>query len=184
MNIDIKHKLRYAAFSFGALTVILTMSACARPQATAGMIVVEIATSTESTQHTLPSGSTVQQALNSAGFELGTLDRVDPPGYTVLSNGSVVTIVRVVEEFEIENETIPFPSQTVRNEALPEGETLLIQPGENGVQEITFRIVIEEGQEVARSPVKTVIIKEAIPEIIMIGTQASFTPVPIEGSLA
>ncbi len=183
MNIDIKQKLRYAAFSIGTLTVILTASACARPQATAGTIVVEIVTSTESTQHTLPSGSTVQEALNGAGFELGTLDRVDPPGYTVLSNESVVTIVRVVEEFEIENETIPFPSQTVRNEALPEGETLLIQPGENGVQEITFRIVIEEGQEVARSPVKTVIIKEAIPEIIMIGTQASFTPVPIEGSL-
>ena len=184
MNIDIKKKLRYAAISIGALTVILTASACARPQATAGTIDVEIVTGTESTQHTLPSGSTVQQALNSAGFELGTLDRVDPPGYTVLSNESVVTIVRVVEEFEIENETVPFPSQTVRNEALPEGETLLIQPGENGVQEITFRIVIEEGQEVARSPVKTVIIEEAIPEIIMIGTQASFTPVPIEGSLA
>ena len=178
MNIDFRPRVLILA----SLIVVLTLS-CARPQATAGTITVKVTTAEGSTEHTIVSGSTVQQALESLGMELGALDRVNPPSYTVLSDGAEVEITRVEEVFEIETVTIPFPSQTVRNEALPEGESILIQPGENGTQEITLRIVVEEGDEVARSPIKTVIIKEPVPEIIMIGAQASFTPVPIEGSL-
>jgi hypothetical protein len=131
----------------------------------------------------VPSGASVQQALDSAGAILGSLDRVNPPGYTVLSKGAEIEITRVLESFEIEEIIIPFDRQTVRNEALPEGETRLLQPGQNGLQEITYRILIEADVEVSRAPVKNVIISESVPEIIMIGTQSSHSPVPIDGSL-
>jgi hypothetical protein len=131
----------------------------------------------------VPSGASVQQALDSADVILGSLDRVNHPGYTVLSDGTEIDITRVLESFEIEEIIIPFDRQTVRNEALPEGETRLLQPGKNGLQEITYRILIEADVEVSRAPVKNVIIAEPVPEIIMIGTQSTHSPVAIDGSL-
>jgi uncharacterized protein YabE (DUF348 family) len=78
-------------------------------------------------------------------------------------------VTRLEESFEVEQVTLPFPQQTLRNEALPQGETRLLQPGENGLQEITYRIVTEEGVEISRTPVKSQIVDEPKPEILMVG---------------
>jgi hypothetical protein len=167
--------------ALGLVLGTFVLSACASPQATAGMIEVEIEIEASSQFVLVASGSTVQQSIEAAGIELGSLDRVNPPAYTVVDQGSKITIAPVEELFEIEQIIIPFDRQTIRNEALPEGESRLLQPGKNGVQEITYRILIEAGAETTRAPVKNVILKEPTPEIVMIGTQTAHTPLPIEG---
>jgi len=133
---------------------------------------------------TLPSGSTVQEALDASGLETSSLDKVDPPRYTVLTEGTRILITEVTERFEIEQVAIPFESQIIRNEALPEGEQRLLQPGSNGVQEITYRIVEEQGVEILRTPVKNVVLEAAVPEIVMIGSQTAYAALPIDGMLA
>ncbi len=148
------------------------------------MVEVSIAVDGNSLTNQVPSGSSVAQALTLAGVKLGELDRVDPPGYTILTQGVTVRVTRVTEQFVVETTTLPFERQTVRNEGLPQGETRLLQPGSNGKQEVTYRIVEEQGQEVSRTPVKTVVVQEPVPEIIMVGAQAAFSPVPIAGTLA
>jgi len=79
---------------------------------------------------------------------------------------------------------IPFTRQTVSNEGLPAGETRLLQAGENGLEEITYRVLVEEGVEVSRQPAQRNLVKEPRSEILMVGTQAFHTPVGIEGRLA
>lgn len=167
-----------------AVIFLAGISACAGPQTTAGEITITIEVDGRRQPFSVPSGSTVQQALEYADIDLGELDRITPPGYTVLTAGSTVSISRASERFEIETVVLPFERQTIRNEALPEGETRLLQPGENGQQEITYRIVEETGQEVSRTRVKEVVTREAVPEIVMVGAQAAYTPLPIEGTLA
>ena len=176
--------LSRAARRAALIVLVASMAACAGPQATAAGIALQVDADGATTTYTVPSGSTVQQALASAGVTLGELDRVDPPVFTVLTQGAVVRITRIVERFEIETETLPFERQTIRNEALPEGETRLLQPGVNGAQETTYRILEEEGVELSRTPVKTTIQSAPVPEIIMVGAQAAFSPVPVEGTLA
>jgi hypothetical protein len=175
-------------YGFSRLVIVffafLGMIACAGPRTNAGEISITIDVDGSRQSFSVPAGSTVQQALDIAGVDLGQLDRVSPPGYTVLTAGSTVSIIRATERFEIETVVLPFERQTIRNEALPEGETRLLQPGENGEQEITYRIVEEGGQEVSRTRVKEVVTKEPVPEIVMVGAQAAYTPVPIEGTLA
>lgn len=138
----------------------------------------------QSLQHQLPAGSNVEETLQNAGVELGESDRVEPPLYTLLSDGEEIQITRVREEFETEEEIIPFERQVVRNESLPEGETRLIQLGQNGLQEITYRSVYEDEIEISDNLVKRVVIHEAIPEITMVGVQAIFAPIPIPGVIA
>lgn len=175
-------KIVFSVISLAAVQTIL--AACASPQATAGTIQVEVLADGKRHVVSIQAGSSVQQAVEAAQIELGTLDRVEPPGYTTLTDGAQVTVTRLRESFEIEQVVIPFDRQTVRNESLPEGETRLLQPGKNGLREITYRILYEEGQEVSRSPVKDVILEEPVPEIVMVGVQAAYTPFPIEGRLA
>lgn len=172
------------AWRFAAAFTLLLAGACAGPRATAGVIRVSIAVDGSSLSSQVPSGSSVSQALALTGVRLAELDRVDPPGYTVLTEGAAIRVTRVTEQFVIETSTLPFERQTVRNEGLPEGETRLLQPGVNGKQEITYRIVEEQGNEVSRTPVKTIVVQEPVPEIIMIGAQAAFSPVPIQGTVA
>lgn len=166
------------------LSMMLAVSACGGPTATAGTIEVTIHVDGHNQSRAVAGGSTVQQALQTAGVDSGELDRVDPPGYTVVTDGTRITVTRVSERFEIEQVVVPFERQTLKNESLPTGETRLIQAGVNGKEEITYRVVEEEGVEVSRNPVKRQIIDQPQPEIVMVGAQASYTPLQIDGKLA
>ncbi len=166
------------------LLAFFTLTACRSPQVTSGDITVSITADGETRAVTLPAGSTVTQALQTSGIAVGNLDKAEPPLYTVLNNGDKITLTRVEEKFETEEQIVPFERQVVRNESLPEGETRLVQAGANGKVELTYRIVLENGQEISRSIVKSVTLQEAQPEIAMVGAQSSFTPLPIPGKLA
>ena len=101
------------------------------------------------------------------------MDKVEPPYIQCLSDGSLVKVIRVREEYYIEQVIIPFEHQELRNEALPEGERRLSQPGVNGLEEITYHRVFEDDIEVSNSIVKTIVLKEAIPEVVMIGSRVN-----------
>jgi hypothetical protein len=132
----------------------------------------------------VPSGSSVGDALQFAGLQPGELDRIEPPLYVVLDDGDGITLTRVEEQFEAVRSEVPFERQNLRNETLAEGETSVVQVGQNGEQEITYRITREDGVEVSRTAVKTIVLSEAQPEIVMVGARASFTPLGIPGVLA
>ncbi len=166
------------------LAFSLLVTACRSPQVTSGDISVNISADGETRNLNVPAGSTVTQALQSAGLTIGNLDKTEPPLYTVLNDGDEIVLTRVEEKFETEEQTIPFERQVVRNESLPEGETRLVQAGSNGRQEITYRIVLENDEEISRSIVKSVILQETAPEIVMVGAQSSFAPLPVPGKLA
>jgi hypothetical protein len=164
------------------LAIISLTASCRSPQV-GESITVSITADGATRQVSVRAGSTVAQALQEAGIALGAADQSEPPFYTVLSDGDAIKLTRVEEVFETEQVIIPFERQIVRNETLPEGETRLVQAGVNGLQEITYRRILEDGIEVSKTAVKTVILNDALPEIVMVGAQASFTPLSIPGTL-
>lgn len=163
---------------------LLLLAGCVAPQVRQGQITVQVMADGKQVQVEVPAGSTAEDALSAAGVILGELDRSEPPLYTVLNDGSSVRLIRVREEFTIEQVVIPFEEQVVRNESLPEGQEYWLQLGENGLMENTIRRVYEDGVEVSSAVVKSVVIKEAVPQIKMIGVQRPFAPISIPGRLA
>lgn len=157
--------------------------ACTPVQAPQVDIQVTVHKSDESQVVTLSQGSTAEDAINTTGITLGDLDRVEPPLYTVMTDGGKVQVIQVSEEFDIEQVVLPYESRTIRNEALPEGERRLVQAGVNGLQEITYRRVYEDNVEISRNPVKSIIVQEAVPEIVMVGSQNAYSPVRIPGQI-
>jgi resuscitation-promoting factor RpfB len=172
----------------GLLLVILAtgllLSACELSQAGHTEITVTVTADGKTQKINVPAGSTVTQALEQAGLTPGDLDKSEPPFYTVLGNGDSIKLTRVQEKFQTETQTIAFDRQIVRNESLPEGQQRLVQAGINGQEEITTRSLLEDGIETNKTIVKTVVLQEAVPEILMVGAQASFAPLPIPGKLA
>ncbi len=173
-------------FAFGLLLLALALllGGCVAPRRAQGTIAVTVKADGQTHKVHLPAGSTARQALAAAQVKLGNLDRTEPPAYTVLNDGGQVQVVRVKEKFTVREEIIPFERKVLRNEALPEGETRLIQAGENGRREVTYREVLENGQQVSNQPVKTVVVRQPVPEIVMVGVQTPFSPQPIPGKLA
>lgn len=168
-------------FLFLAATIALT--GCRSPQVRESAVITIVADGMENRLE-IPAGSAVADALRQAGIALGNLDTVEPPLYAVLNDGDQVRVKRVVERFETEETEIPFERQVVRNSALAEGESRLLQPGRNGRQELTWRILTEDGAETSRTIVKTTILQPPVAEIVMVGAQPAFAPLPIPGKLA
>lgn len=166
------------------LASFFLLSGCLAPHLRQGTIEVTVVADGQAHTLTLPAGSTARQALEALSLTPSSLDRLDPPSYTVLSDGARVTLVRVRETFEVQTEAIPYEQQIVRSESLPLGEQRLLQAGQNGEKEVTIRRVLEDGVEVSRAVVKEVILTQAVPEIVMVGAQGTFAPIAIPGKIA
>ncbi len=184
------HRIAYGAVQvsnlvYSILLMVATLlSSCELSQTNRSQINVTITADGKTQQVSVPAGSTVTQALQQAGLAPGDLDKSEPPFYTVLSDGDSIKLTRVQEKFETETQTLPFDRQVVRNESLPEGQQRLVQAGVTGQQEVTYRIILEDGVEASKTVVKTVVLQEAVAEIMMVGAQASFAPLPIPGKIA
>lgn len=163
----------------------LFLSGCLAPQVSQGNLTLQVSLNADGENYPvqIPNGSTVADALKAAGLQLGSLDKVEPPLYTILSEGISIKITRGREEFETQQETIPYERQTVRNESLLQGETLLIQPGKNGIREITYRKYFENDTLISANITRITILEAALPEIVMVGARAPFAPLPLAGKL-
>ena len=171
---------------------LVSLAACAAPlrslptatTLTPATINVVITADGKTRTYALAPDLTVREAIDKLNIPLADADRITPPPYTRISDGLAIKITRVTETYEVEKAVLPFTSQIVRRDDRPEGEQRLLQAGVNGEEEITYRSVFEDGTQVSRSIVKRTVIKPAAPEIIVVGSQPSFTLVPISGTLA
>jgi hypothetical protein len=125
----------------------------------------------------------VRDILGALGITLGSLDRVEPDLYVALTDGMTITVVRVEETFDSEIRPLSFAHETVRSEAVPEGERRLLQAGSNGEVEIIYRLTLEDGIEVAREEVRREVLVEPVDETVLVGVQGELTAVPISGTI-
>lgn len=81
-------------------------------------------------------------------------------------------LINVVCTYEqVKEETIPAPTETRRNDTMIQGESKVIQAGQDGVKEVKYKIVAKNGEETAKQVIKEKVIKEPVPEIVEKGTR-------------
>ena len=129
------------------------------------------------------SEDTVREALEAEGIALGALDRTQPALWDPVTDGMTIIVTRVREDTEVETRVLPFSRQVLRDEALREGETRLMQLGANGEEEVTYLITFENDLEVNRIPSARRVIKEPVDEIVVIGVSDTLPSVHISGTI-
>lgn len=175
----------FIGWLLGWLTLVLVLAGCsAPPAASSAALHITIHADGKTKQLNVSTGSSVAAVLSAANLVPGALDRSEPGLTSLLRTDGEIRLIRVQEMFDVRQETVPFAHQSVRNEALPEGDTRLIQAGVNGLKEITYRRLLEDGKETSNTPVKETIITDPTPEIVMVGVQLPFSPLTIPGHLA
>jgi len=171
---------RHLHLSIGLVVAIIFFAAC-QAQPTNKSIFIEV---DGARQSMTTDAITVREALGEAEIELEKLDRVKPDLYTQLEPGLTIVVTRVTEKLEIEREVVPFERQTVVNEALAAGETRIAQLGANGEDEITIRVVYENGEEASRTEMSRIPAIAPVPEIMVIGPRDTLAPVQVNGTIA
>ena len=167
-----------------SLLLLLLTTSCSPLSTSQGIVAVSIFSDGKTMQIDVPAGSTVQNAIDQAGISINNLDAVTPPLFSNITSPVEIKITRIREEFEIVDNIIPFEKQSVRNESMPEGQTLMIQTGVNGLQQITYRQLYEDDVPTTKTTFKIETIEVPRPEIIMVGVQSPFVSLEIEHRIA
>jgi Tol biopolymer transport system component len=164
------------------ISLLLSLTACI-PAGPAGTRTVTLVADGE--VHTLATDAlTVRDLLAESNVTLDDDDRVEPVEPTFVEDGMTVRVVRVEVRTETEQREIPFERQTARDASLPAGETRLLEPGITGIEELAYRVTLEDGVEVERRLVRRITLQEPRTEVVLIGVQAERGPVPITGTVA
>lgn len=178
-----------AAKTFSRLVILLSLlafavGACLSPRVSQSDVNLSVSLTADGETRTLQvaSGSKIQQVLETIGITLGNLDKVEPPGYSLVSDGLSIRVTRGREEFKTVQSVIAFERQTVKDESIPLGDNKLIA-GENGLEEIVYRSYYQDGLLVNTSVSRSTILKQSKPELMVIGAQKPFAPQPIPGKL-
>ncbi len=162
---------------------LLLISGCTTATNSTSLI-VSLAVDGQERSYPQPIAITVSEFLRQASVELGPLDEVTPPLFTQISDGMRVTVTRVQESQECENQEMPFHENRIPNEGLNPGEERVAQAGQSGTQEICYRVTTRDGKRQDRVPIRTTVITAPQDAVIYVGPTGQLDPVQIEGSLS
>ena len=163
--------------------LLVVIAGCTTTE-TPSTLLVSLSVDGQERSYPQPIAITVGEFLRQANVELGTLDEVTPPLFTQLSDGMRITVARVQETQECENQELPFQENRRLNEGLQPGEEQVAQAGRSGVEEICYRVTVRDGRPQERVPIRTTVITAPQDAIINVGPSGQLDPVPVEGTLS
>jgi uncharacterized protein YabE (DUF348 family)/3D (Asp-Asp-Asp) domain-containing protein len=115
---------------------------------------------------------TVGDLLEEEGIVLGELDRVEPSKDELLADTSQVKVIRVTVGELPGKVSIPYNTIEQENPNLTVGTRQVTQAGVNGSKTIVERVLFENNEEVLRVTSSEIVSKEAVDEIVQVGTKA------------
>lgn len=109
--------------------------------------------------------------LAEAGIGLVGEDYVRPGPETTLKPNDIIEVVRVTEDFRIEDEPIPFETRWQATDQLEIDNRALLQQGVPGVLRRRVRVRYENGAAVGETPAGEWVAREPVEEIMGYGTE-------------
>ncbi|MBN2303022.1 MAG: G5 domain-containing protein [Anaerolineae bacterium] len=177
-----RHK--YNVWLLLGLVLLALLSACQDDSTGSGDLTITVDVDGDKLVYHYPRRISVGQFLDEIGVQLGPDDEVNPLIQTQIRDGMRITVTRVVAREECKQEDTPYPTERQLTQQLPTGETEVAQTGENGIEQICYRITEKDGIEVSRVEISRFPIKEPRPEILYVGSEPPDTMIAIEGTLA
>jgi len=124
-------------------------------------------------------GKTVADLLADAQVPVGANDRVTPALNTPLRDGMTVTVNRVAYRTVTRSATLHFPIQKKADHTLFKGLQEVVQHGQDGAEELTYRVAYIDGKPQRQQVIGRKVTSPARTKVIRYGTK-----VPAAGSSA
>lgn len=114
---------------------------------------------------------TVKDALLYGGIQLFELDRLEGAELQdPIVKDMAVSVIRVKEETVTENNPIPFNTVSRENSRLDKGVEKVIREGSEGIFEKVFKVVLENGRQVAKDIISEGVALAPVDKIVELGT--------------
>jgi len=123
---------------------------------------------------------TVGELLKEKHIKLGKDDSVQPVAETALSAGSQIFILRQGTKITSVTEDIAMPEEVITDPSLAMGTSAVRQQGSPGQKVITYQLNLQNGKEISRQPIQTVVTREAVKQVVVRGASLS----GIKGNMA
>lgn len=131
---------------------------------------VQVVVDGKNSEVELTGTETTSETVAKAGYQLKSIDEVR----VSFANGQTcVNVETVVRGVTVQQETLPYETEEVDDPDLSEGETRVIQSGQDGVVENTVYVQTRGGQVLVSSVVGEEVIEDPVTEIIAVGSGAA-----------
>src|ERR1700736_2198482 len=107
--------------------LLLSLLASCQSGATDSGIRVRVVADGKQLAYSVPDSVSVIQFLQKTNIQLGELDRVNPSEFTQITDGMVITIVRVEDKPICEDQPLAFKTTYLQNPDLAPGTTKVVQ---------------------------------------------------------
>ncbi len=132
--------------------------------------------------YTAEEGDTVQSIVDATGVTFDSLAQMNPglqtldqevPAGTELFTGAASAELLKVEVVRRETETvaIPFETQNSESDEYDFGKVVVLQEGQDGVEDVTYEITMIDGTVTDRQAIAYNVIRQPVPEITVTGTR-------------
>jgi len=115
---------------------------------------------------------TVAELLKEKGITLGPNDGVSLSQTTPITAGMTIQIWRNGKQTITEEQAIDFPIQQIKDAAQPIGYKQIQTPGVPGKKLVTYEVNMQNGQEVSRTEIQTVVTAQPSGQVEVIGAKA------------
>jgi len=124
-------------------------------------------------------GDTLSTIAESNGLGLSKLREANPEiKGDLISIGQELKLVKLepivhvmVAKEVMAEEAIPYPTKYINSSDLWVGQTQVKKSGENGLREVTYKVISENGKEIEKEELNSVVLKEPSVKEVLRGTQ-------------
>lgn len=116
---------------------------------------------------------TVGELMKDRGIKLAKDDTLTPAANTIITASMPIYIDRHGVRVETVTEDIAMPTQTIDDNSLAYGTSAVRQQGSPGKKTTTYQIQLQNGQEVGRVAIQTVVTQQPVTQIVVRGTSLS-----------
>jgi uncharacterized protein YabE (DUF348 family) len=117
---------------------------------------------------------TVGEMLDDKRIQLAQSDTLSLDRNTPLTAGMTVAIWRNGVQTATLEEPIAFPTRQIQDVDQPAGYRKVQTPGTNGRKNVTYQIMMQNGKEVSRAAIQTVVIDQPKEQVEIVGAKPAF----------
>lgn len=118
---------------------------------------------------------TVGDFMKEKNLKLGAQDGMNLSSQTAIVPGIAVSIWRDGVQTQTRDEDVPFTTREIQDATQPVGYRNVTTPGGNGKKAVTYQVNIRNGQEISRQVLQSVVLNQAIEQVIVVGTKNTYS---------
>lgn len=126
---------------------------------------------------------TVGELLKEKKIELAKDDTIQPALETKITSQTQVFVIRNGSQISTVEEPITMETQTIEDPSLSFGTTAIRQKGSPGKRLVTYQLDLQNGKEISRKTIQSVVVQEPVKQIVVRG-KTVFIPADKEAVMA